>query len=392
MRVPFNDLRLQHDEVRPELEAAFARALDSSAFVGGPAVRSFEENFAAFCGVPHAIGVANGTEALRLALQALGVGPGQAVITVPNTFIATVEAITQVGAHPVFVDVHPHTYNMDPEALKSYLERTCGRDPLSGQPVDPDSGHPVTTIVPVHLYGVPADLNAIGELARQYRLDIVEDAAQAHGSTVTMVNGTSSVHKAGSIGRLGCFSMYPGKNLGGIGEAGAVVTSDPELAAKVRLLSNHGQAERYIHSTPFGSNGRLDALQAAVLDIKLKRLDDWNECRRSVAAHYQSRLAGSPVITPRAEDYGQHIYHVYLVQVEHRDKVRQQLSEAGVETGLHYPVPLHLQEAYRHMELGPGSFPVTEKVAERLLSLPMYPHLRPEQVDYVCDELLKAAG
>jgi dTDP-4-amino-4,6-dideoxygalactose transaminase len=244
----------------------------------------------------------------------------------------------------------------------------------------------------VHLYGFPADMQAIHGLARQYGLEVVEDSAQAHGATYTLKNGSTSIHKCGSTGRLGCFSMYPGKNLGGIGEAGAVVTNDDELARQVRLLANHGQTERYIHSTAVGTNGRLDSIQAAVLDIKLKRLDEWNDCRRKAAAHYAARLEGTPVTTPKTLPYGEHIYHVYLVQVERRDQVRQQLSERGVETGLHYPVPLHLQEAFRHLEQGPGSFPVTEHVAERLLSLPMYPHLTADQIDYVCDELIKATA
>ncbi len=392
MKVPFNDLRRQHDEVREAIQAALSHALDTSAFVGGPAVKQFETNFAAFCGARHAIGVSNGTEALRLALHALGVGPGQAVITVPNTFIATAEAITLVGAHPIFVDVDPVSYNLDPQCLQAYLENECGRDPVTGRPVDKATGATVTVVLPVHLYGFPADMQAIHTLARQYGLDVVEDAAQAHGATYTLQNGSTSVHKCGSTGRLGCFSMYPGKNLGGIGEAGAVITNDDNLAQQVRLLSNHGQTERYIHSTAVGTNGRLDAIQAAVLDIKLQRLDEWNACRRQIAAHYASRLNGTAVTPPKALPYGEHIYHVYLVQVENRDRVRQQLSDNGVETGLHYPVPLHLQEAFRYLEQGPGSFPVTERVAERLLSLPMFPHLTPDQVDYVCDELLKATA
>jgi dTDP-4-amino-4,6-dideoxygalactose transaminase len=390
MKVPFNDLRRQHDEVRAAIQSAFDHALDNSAFVGGAAVKQFETSFAEFCGVKHAIGVSNGTEALRLALQALGVGPGQAVITVPNTFIATAEAIMLVGAHPIFVDVDPVSYNLDPQALQAYLETACGRDPVTGRPVDKDSGATITVVMPVHLYGFPADMQAIHKLAKQYGLDVVEDSAQAHGATYTLQNGKTTVHKAGTTGRLGCFSMYPGKNLGGIGEAGAVITNDDELARQVRLLSNHGQTERYIHSTAVGSNGRLDSIQAAVLDIKLKRLDEWNNCRRQHAEHYNARLEGTRVTAPKALPYGEHIYHVYLVQVEDRDRVRQQLSERGVETGLHYPVPLHLQEAFRFLEQGPGSFPVTEQVAERLVSLPMFPHLTSDQVDYVCDELIKA--
>jgi dTDP-4-amino-4,6-dideoxygalactose transaminase len=235
-------------------------------------------------------------------------------------------------------------------------------------------------------------LSAICALTEEYELDLVEDACQAHGARVTVSNGMASQHMAGSVGRFGAFSMYPGKNLGAMGEAGAVITNEPELAERVRLLANHGQTERYIHSTPDGVNGRLDALQAAVLDIKLKRLAAWNDCRREVAAQYAARLAGSAVETPTTADYGEHVYHIYMVQVDERDRVRQELAQVGVETGLHYPVPLHLQTAYQHLEHGPGSFPVTERVAERLLSLPMFPHMRREQVDYVCEQLLKVVG
>jgi dTDP-4-amino-4,6-dideoxygalactose transaminase len=391
MKVPFNDLRQQHDEVRDEIRAAVERALDTSAFVGGPAVRAFEEHFAAFSGARHCIGVSNGTDALRLALQALGVGPGQAVITVPNTFIATAEAIVLVGARPIFVDVDPVTYTLDPQALRAYLETAWRRDPATGRPLDSDTGAVVSAVIPVHLYGFPADMQAIHAIAAEYKLDVIEDAAQAHGATYQLVNGQATVHGAGSTGRFGCFSMYPGKNLGALGEAGAVLTNDDDLARRARLLSTHGQTERYIHALPDGTNARLDAIQAAVLDIKLKRLADWNECRRQVAAHYASRLAGSNVVVPQTRPYGQHIYHVYLVQVEDRDRVRQKLAENGVATGLHYPVPLHLQEAFRSMGMGPGSFPVTEAVAHRLLSLPMFPHMGRDQVDYVCDPLRQAA-
>ncbi len=390
MKVPFNDLRLQHAEVRDDIRAAVDRALDNSAFIGGAAVRQFEEHFAAYCGARHAIGVSNGTEALRVALHALDIGPGKAVVTVPNTFIATAEAVVLLGAQPVFVDVDPATYNMDPAALRAYLESATRRDPATGRPLDPATGAVIAAILPVHLYGFPADMQALHTIAAEFNLDVVEDAAQAHGSTYTLVNGAASTHKAGTTGRFGCFSMYPGKNLGAIGEAGAVITNDDALAARVRLLVNHGQSERYIHAVGNGTNGRLDAIQAAVLDIKLPHLDEWNHCRRQVAAHYAARLAGAPVITPQTKAYGTHIYHVYLVQVENRDQVRQQLAEAGVETGLHYPVPLHLQAAYRDMQRGPGDFPVTEEVARRLLSLPMFPHMTADQIDYVCDKLLQA--
>jgi dTDP-4-amino-4,6-dideoxygalactose transaminase len=248
----------------------------------------------------------------------------------------------------------------------------------------------VTAIIPVHLYGFPADMGALHSIAQAFNLYIVEDACQAHGSVYTLSNGGSTTHKAGSTGQFGAFSMYPGKNLGAIGEAGALITSDAGLAEKARLLINHGQTERYVHAIPNGTNGRLDAIQAAILDIKLKRLDEWNECRRQVASHYRARLAGSRIRIPETRPYGEHIYHVYLVQLENRDQVRGRLAETGVETGLHYPVPLHLQAAFRHMELGPGSYPITERIAARLLSLPMFPHMTRAQVDYVCDRLLEA--
>jgi dTDP-4-amino-4,6-dideoxygalactose transaminase len=390
MKIPFNDLRLQHNEVREEINAAVERAIETSEFVGGRAVQQFEDNFATYCGVQHAIGVSNGTDALRLALVALGVGPGQIVITVPNTFMATVEAITLAGARPIFVDIDPVTYTMDPGALRSYLEQACVPAPTGRHPIDRATGDRVTTVLPVHLYGFPANMDAIGGIADQYGLDIVEDACQAHGSAYFSINGKVVAKKAGAIGRAAGFSFYPGKNLGAMGEGGAVTTNDTALAASIRQLRNHGQAERYVHVVSNGSNCRLDSIQAAILDAKLKKLDEWNACRQQVAAAYNARLAGSRVKLPRTPGYGQHVYHLYVVLVEERDRVRRELAESGIETGLHYPVPLHLQEAYRSMGLKRGSFPVTEAAADRLLSLPMYPHMTADEVDYVCCMLQKA--
>lgn len=390
MKIPFNDLHAQNDEIRSDIEKAIEQTIESSAFVGGHAISRFEQNFAEYCGTKHALGVSSGTDALRLALQALNVGPGQAVITVPNTFMATVEAIILVGAVPIFVDIDPITYTMDPASLRAYLDAGCRLDPLSGRPVDSASGNVVTTIVPVHMYGFPAHMDAILAIASEHTLSVVEDACQAHGATYYSTNGQLVPKKAGSIGQLGCFSFYPGKNLGAMGEGGAVVTNDEALAERIRLLRNHGQVEKYHHDISNGSNSRLDTLQAAILDAKLRMLDEWNGRRRQIAEIYNSCLEASNVVLPKTKEYGDHAYHLFVIQVEGRDQIRSRLADLEIETGLHYPIPLHLQRGLQYLKLGPGSYPRTERMAERLLSLPMHPNLTPSQAEYVCDALIEA--
>lgn len=384
--VRFVDLAPQHEELRGEIEAVFAEILDTSSFVGGPYVERFERSFAEAVGVAHAVGVGSGTDAVRIALQVVGVGGGDAVITVAHTFIATAEAITQAGGLPLFIDVEPDTLTMDPAALGELLEGACRRE-ADGRVVHRATGKRIAAILPVHLYGQPADMAPILALAREYGVPVVEDAAQAHGATYRFADG--SERACGALGQVAAFSFYPGKNLGAIGEAGAVVTADPALAERARALRDHGQGEKYIHVTADGSNARLDALQAAVLDLKLTRLADWNDRRRDVAGRYQAGLAGSSVRLPREADYARHVYHLYVIQAEDRDDLRGSLGKAGVQTGLHYPVPLHRQAAYEGWPVVAGPLGVTESAAERILSLPMYPHLEAEAVERVVEQVLR---
>ena len=384
MSVPFVDLRAQHDEVRPAIEEVLRDALDKSAFIGGPRVASFEEAFARFCGAAYAVAVASGTEALELALRAVGVGPGDVVITVPNTFIATVEAALQLGAIPRFVDIEPTTYNLDPEQLRAYLTEHCERD-AQGTLRERASGLRVAAIIPVHLYGLPAEMSSILALAGEFGLEVVEDACQAHGAEYRLA-GDRWV-KAGTLGRVGCFSFYPGKNLGAIGEAGAIVTDDAEVAGRVRVWRDHGQSERYVHVSAEGVNGRMDAIQAAVLELKLGRLAVWNARRRAAAGWYAEELGGMGLQLPVEPEGTRHVYHLYVVRVPDRERVRSELERRGIQTGLHYPIPLHLQPAFARLELPPGSYPVSEAAASEILSLPMYPHISREQVAYACHQL-----
>jgi len=378
VKVPFVDLRSMHEEVRSEIDAAWKEIVDRSAFVGGPAVADFERSFAGYCHAPHAVGVSSGTDALRLALQAVGVRAGDLVVTVPHTFIATVEAISQLGASPVFVDIDPASYTMDPRLVERYLERECAV--RNGALVERRRNRPVTCLLPVDLYGHPADWEPLVELAHRYDLKLVEDACQAHGARY---GGRS----CGTFGDAAAFSFYPAKNLGAMGEAGAITTASEELAERCRVLRDHGQRERYIHVTAEGGNARLDALQAVVLTAKLGRLERWNDARRRVAAWYQGRLPGEPLVLPAERSGAHHVYHLYVVQVPHRDEVRRQLDQSGVATGLHYPVPLHLQAAYAALGHEPGDFPASEAVAARGISLPMFPHLTEQQVDHVASAL-----
>ncbi len=382
MKVPFLDLKAQNRAIAAEALPMIAEALENAAFIGGPSVDSFEKSFAAFCRTRFCVGVNSGTDALRFALMAAGIGPGDAVITVPNTFIATTEAISQVGAVPVFVDVDPHTLNMDPQKLAQLLH---DKDPQLqkpdqlDQPVNPSTNR-LRAILPVHLYGQPADMDPILELARKQDLVVIEDACQAHGALY-------KDKKAGSMGAAGCFSFYPGKNLGACGEGGAVVTDDEEFDRKIRMIRDHGQERKYFHRIE-GYNGRLDAIQAGVLCIKLERLARWNDARRRHAARYDALLSDVPQVARVGRvPYARSVYHLYVILVENRDGLQAYLQEKGVSTGLHYPLPLHLQKAYAHMGHTKGDFPVTEHAADRLLSLPMYPELTEEQIDHVCSSI-----
>ncbi len=387
-RVPFVDLRPQHDELRSEIEEAFRTILDASAFVGGEHVERFEARFAEAVGTEHAVGLASGTDAVRIALQVAGVSAGDAVVTVAHTFIATAEAVTQIGALPLFVDVEPGCLTMDPAAVERFLREACRRDGTDAL-VHEATGRPVTALLPVHLYGQPADMAPLLDLAREFGLPVVEDAAQAHGATYRFPDG--AVRTCGSLGDVAAFSFYPGKNLGAIGEAGAVTTNVADAAARARMLRDHGQTEKYVHVTPHGTNARLDAVQAAVLTLKLERLDVWNDGRRRAAARYAERLADAPFALPVERSYARHVYHLYVIEVEGRDRLRSELNDVGVATGLHYPVPLHRQQAYRDVPVVAGPLTNTEEAATRVLSLPMYPHMEAEAVDYVAEQVLRLA-
>ena len=350
-------------------------------------VESFEREFAAYCGTKHCVGVANGTDAVRFALMAAGVGRGDAVITVSHTFIATVEAISQAGADTEFVDIDERTYCMSPQALVNYLG-SCARDPHTGRPLGHRSEKPIKAVVPVHLYGQVADMDSILNIARHYGLLVVEDACQAHGAEYRSASG--GWRRAGSFGKAAAFSFYPGKNLGACGEAGAVTTDDEQVANTIRMLRDHGQAKKYFHSLE-GYNGRLDAIQAAFLRVKLPHLETWNAQRRAAAARYSELLSTVPGITPPFEpDYSQANYHLYVIRLAERDRVAAELGSHGVSSGLHYPVPVHLQNCYRDWGYQPGSLPVTERAASTILSLPMYPGLTPGAQDRVVAALATA--
>lgn len=388
--IPFLDLVTPHRELREEFISVFDSALHRAAFIGGEEVERFEREFASFCGTSHCIGVGSGTDALRFALTAVGVGPGDIVITVPNTFIATTEAITQAGARPAFVDVDPHTYNMQPVRLEEYLVQKCRLDD-QGRLIDLHHGARVAAVIPVHLYGQTADMDPISALAEKYGLALVEDACQAHGAEY-FSKSEGRWKKAGSMGAAAAFSFYPGKNLGACGEAGAVTTNRERIAKHVKMLRDHGQAKKYYHDIE-GYNGRLDAIQAGILRIKLRRLAEWNESRRRCAAAYRSLLsqAGEAIRLPNEPSWSKAVYHLFVVGLNDREGAQKHLAEANIGTGIHYPIPLHLQTAYRRLGLGAESFAVAEKSAREILSLPMFPGLKFEQQKRTAEELMRFA-
>jgi dTDP-4-amino-4,6-dideoxygalactose transaminase len=391
-KIPFLDLVTLHAELRDELSSVFLRALDSAGFVGGPMVEEFERDFAAYCTTRHSVGVGSGTDALRLALMAAGIGAGDIVLTVPNTFIATAEAISQAGARPAFLDIDERTYNLDPRKLAEYLETECTADAVTGEVVDRNLRMPVKAIVPVHLYGQTADMDPILELAERYRLTVIEDACQAHGAEY-FSRKEGRWRKAGSMGRAAAFSFYPGKNLGACGEAGAVTTDDAELARKIRMLRDHGQARKYYHEVE-GYNGRLDAIQAGILSVKLKHLAEWNAGRREAAARYRRLFteAGVGELAPFEPEWAKAVYHLYVVRARDREGLMRHLAEAGIGTGIHYPVPLHLQKAYEGLGYGAGDFPVAERVAGEIVSLPMFPGLNRASQEKVIEHILEYSG
>lgn len=361
--VPFVDLKAQYASIKNEVDAAIARVVEDTAFIMGREVRAFESAFADYLGARFCVGVNSGTAALQLALMASAIGPGDEVIAPSFTFFATAEAISVLGAKPVFVDIDPASYTVSAAAIeKAMTSRT-------------------RAIIPVHLYGQSADLDPILEIGKRHNLRIIEDAAQAHGAEY-------QGKRVGALGDAGCFSFYPSKNLGAYGEAGAIVTNDEALTEKLRLLRDHGSTSKYAHAI-VGYNFRMEEIQAAVLSVKLPHLDDWNSQRRDRASTYNDLLKNCGVNSPREMDYARHVYHVYAIQTENRDELQQRLTAAGIQTGVHYPIPIHLQPAYLSLGYQSGDLPVTEKLSERVLSLPMFPELREDQQRLIADVLLK---
>ena len=354
VKVPYLDLKAQYQGIKPEIDDAVGRVLDSCQFVLGAEVAAFEEKFASYCKTSECIALNSGTSALHLALVAAGVGPGDEVITVPFTFVASVAAVIYAGARPVLIDIDPHSFTIDPSKIEKAITRRT------------------KVILPVHLYGQAADMDPIMEMARRHGLVVIEDAAQAHGAKY---KGRS----VGSIGDMACFSFYPGKNLGAYGEGGAVTTSNAEYANTVRMLRDWGQDRKY-HHVLRGYNYRMEGFQGAVLGVKLRHLEKWTDARRSVVHQYNELLADCGIETPEEMSWGQHVYHVYTIQTDDRDGLQSALTSAGIQTGIHYPVPVHLQPAYSDLGYGPGAFPQSEAAAKRVLSLPLYPELSQEAI------------
>jgi dTDP-4-amino-4,6-dideoxygalactose transaminase len=361
IRVPYLDLKAQYRSIKSEIDEAVARVLDSCQFVLGPEVAEFEKDFASYCGTSECIALNSGTSALHLALLAAGVGPGDEVITVPFTFVASVATILYAGAKPVLVDIEPRTFNMNPDALQAAISPRT------------------KAIVPVHLYGHPADMDPILEVARKHNLVVIEDAAQAHGATY---KGRS----AGSVGDIACFSFYPTKNLGAYGEGGAVTTSNPEYARTIRMLRDWGQDRKY-HHLLHGYNYRMEGFQGAILRVKLRHLERWIERRRAIVKTYNEQLAGLDVVRPAEMPWARHVYHLYTLRSDNRDALQADLLNEGIQTGVHYSTPAHLLPAYAHLGYGPNSFPESKKAAREVLSLPLYPELTESQVQTVLDAL-----
>lgn len=361
MAVPFLDLKAQYETIRDEVLSAIHTTLDRTSYILGPDVTDFENRFAAYCGARFGIGVNSGTSALQLALLAMGVGPGDEVILPPNTFIATAEAVSMTGARPVLVDIDPATFHLD-----------LGRVEKAITPK-------TKAIIPVHLYGLPVDMPPLMELARAHGLKVIEDACQAHGAEL-------GGRKTGSLGDAACFSFYPSKNLGAFGEGGLVVTSDEKVAAAVRALRDHGQTAKSDHRM-IGYNARMEGIQGAVLGVKLNRLDGWNESRRQIAVLYDRLLSGTAVHSPMEPEGRRHVYHLYVVRLKNRDKMIKCLADRGIGTAIHYPVPIHLQEAYRFLGYRPGDFPEAEAAAGEILSLPMFPEMTEAMVNETAEGL-----
>jgi len=391
-KVPFLDLVTPHQELEQELLEVVKKAFSNAGFIGGPMVEEFEKEFAAFCAAKYCVGVNSGTDALRFALMAVGTGPGEIIITVPHTFIATTEAITQAGAQIAFVDIHEGTYTLDPEKLREYLETRCAWNSSRKELIERSSKKRVAGIVPVHLYGQTADMDPILELAEKYNLFVIEDACQAHGAEY-FSKKMNTWRTAGSMGVAAAFSFYPGKNLGACGEGGAITTNDGRMAARMKMIRDHGQAKKYYHDIE-GYNGRLDSIQAGWLSVKLRHLAKWNASRRKLAVRYHELFADlkDSVALPVEASWTRGVYHLYVVRVQDREALQARLGEAGIGTGVHYPIPLHQQKAYQNLGYRTGDFPVTERVAREIVSLPMFPQLSHSQQDEVITAVKEFAG
>ncbi len=378
-KIPFLDLVAPHQELEQELLGVVKKAFETAGFIGGPMVEEFEREFARFCDTKFCIGVNSGTDALRFALMAAGIEQGDIVVTVPHTFIATTEAISQAGAQIVFVDIHERSYAMDPEKLREYLENECEFDATRGKLREKSSRRVVSAVVPVHLYGQTADMDPILALAQKYNLVVIEDACQAHGAQY-FSKKEGAWKKAGSMGLAAAFSFYPGKNLGACGEGGAITTNDETMAKKMKMIRDHGQAKKYYHDVE-GYNGRLDSIQAGWLSVKLRHLANWNESRRTLAHRYHELFEDvkEGIILPREAPWTKGVYHLYVIRVQDRESLQAHLAEAGIGTGIHYPIPLHQQKAYGHLRYKTGDFPVTERVASEIVSLPMFPQFTDSQ-------------
>ena len=363
MRVPFVDLKIQYHSIKNEIDQAIKNVIEDTAFINGKYAKQFEDDFAQFCGTKFCVGAGNGTDALYIALRSLGVGQGDEVITVANSFIATSEAITMTGARIVFVDSDPQTYNIDVQKIeKAVTKRT-------------------KAIIPVHLYGQPAEMDTVQEIAKKYNLYVIEDAAQAHGAKYKDKN-------IGTFGDCACFSFFPGKNLGAYGDAGAIVTNNDELAQKIRMFANHGRVEKYNHEFE-GINSRLDGLQAAILDVKLKHLEKWTERRRTIAKMYDEGLKDT-VVVPVVKGDVKHVYHLYVIRTKNRGNVKKYLEDKGISTGTHYPIPLPFLKAYSYLKHKPEDFPIAYKLKDEILSLPIHGDMSDEQVKYVIEQVKKA--
>jgi dTDP-4-amino-4,6-dideoxygalactose transaminase len=392
MKVPFLDLVTPHQELKAELLEVVEKALGTAGFIGGPMVEGFEREFAKFCNTKFCVGVNSGTDALRFALMAADVKPGEIIVTVPHTFIATTEAISQVGARIAFVDIDEKTYTMDPEKLREYFEKHCEFDKTRKKLIETASGGVVAAVVPVHLYGQTADMDPILDLCEKYNLVLIEDACQAHGAEY-FSKKEGVWKKAGTMGRAAAFSFYPGKNLGACGEGGAITLNDEAMAKRMKMIRDHGQAKKYYHDIE-GYNGRLDSIQAGWLSVKLRHLVKWNESRRNLAHRYHElfgKLKDS-VFVPMEASWTKGVYHLYVIRVPDREALQAQLTEAGIGTGIHYPIPLHQQKAYEHLGYKTGDFPVTERVAREIVSLPLFPQLSYAQQDEVVRAVKDAVG